>query len=156
MRTVTTAASIAAVMVLVGCSGDEPTAPPTVTVTDTVTATWTAPGRTVTVTVTPAPPETPEADLTQQLTEGHARESWADKVIEVKRIGPRSLEVRTMITDPRGEDGSAAALEALAVCSAALSLLKAAGVDSPSVRVLESDGSTFVHAGIDSPECVES
>lgn len=48
-----------------------------------------------------------------------------------------------------------AATEALAICRATLAAAKDDDVDSPTVRVLEADGTTFAHGGIDGPGCVE-
>lgn len=146
--------TVAALLALAGCSSAEPVEPATDTVTETATATETEAGPTVTETVTEtATPKTEaaeaEGDPTEQFLAEYGRERWADKVIEVTRDS-NSVQVRTTIVDPRGRDGSPAASEALDVCRAALDLF-----DPGSVRVMEADDSTFAHAGIDGPECVE-
>jgi hypothetical protein len=147
--------TLIAALVLTGCAGAEPAAEPstsTVTTTATVTATETA-----TVTVTPKPTASASTsdptDLTARLQ--GAGEVWSDKVLKVRKTGARSYEVTTTVVDPRGRDGSPAATEALAICRATLAAAKDDDVDSPTVRVLEADGTTFAHGGIDGPGCVE-
>lgn len=150
------ALALAALSVLTGCSG-EPAAAPTVTVTTTSTAPAETVTETTTATVTASSTRTTTTaeggDLTQQLK--GAGEPWSEKVLEVRKTGARGYEVVTTVVDPRGSDGSPAASEALAICRATLAAAKGEGVESPSVRVLEADGSTFAHGGIDGPGCVE-
>lgn len=157
-------ATVAALFVLSGCSGAEPTAAPamTQTETETVTETEAAPTETETETVTETASPTSKAaktttakDLTDQLRALADGKPWATKVTKVKRTGAKSAEVATTIVDPRGDAGSPAGTEAVQVCQATMDMLQGDGIDSPTVRVLESDGTTFAHGGIDSPECVE-
>lgn len=149
-------ATAAALLMLAGCSDAEPVAAPTVTHTETATATVTTTGPTETVTETTTGTATPTTegaqaggDPTEAFLAEFGRERWADKVVEVTREG-ESIQVRTTIVDPRGPNGSPAAEEVLDVCRAALEMF-----DPRSLRVMEADDSTFAHAGIDGPECVE-
>ncbi len=62
--------------------------------------------------------------------------SNVDTVSGIEQTGSASVQVNTTIVDPRGEDGSAEAAEALAVCETA-----AAAVDGiQSLTVNEADG----------------
>lgn len=55
---------------------------------------------------------------------------------------PGRIEITTTIVDPRGKNGSKPALDALAICEAAMPLTR--GHDPRYVRVNEKDGSAFV------------
>lgn len=143
-----------AVLLLAGCSAAEPVEPVTETLTETTTATETEAGPTATETVTETATHTAAAetggDPTEEFLAEYGRERWADKVVEVQREGD-SIHVRTTIVDPRdGTTGSPEAGEALDICRAAVEMF-----DPRSVRVMESNDSTFAHAGIDGPQCVE-
>lgn len=154
---------MAALLVLAGCSAAEPT---TETITATVTETEAAEPETVTetVTVTSSPSASSRAkapssssatkasadgDVTDEFMGDHGRQVWSGNVIEVTRAGD-SIIVHTAIVDPRGAAGSTEAEIALEVCRAAVETFV-----PRTVRVLESDDTTFAHAGIDGPECVE-
>ena len=136
-----------AVLMLAGCGAGEPVAAETVTHTAEVTVSTAHPAVTIThtatatVTVTQGP--TGEVvDWRQRLVDANPGATWTRLVSEVE---PRSdgAEIRALIIDPRGEDGSPQAQDALAICEAMRALLKADGMERPSVWVMESDGSTF-------------
>ena len=74
----------------------------------------------------------------------------------MKRVSADQVDVKTSIIDRRGDEGGAAAVEALEVCEAVIDLLQADGESEIKVLVYESDGSTFAYAGSTSNyECVE-
>lgn len=64
-----------------------------------------------------------------------------DQVLKAVETEPGRIEVSTSIVDPRGDDGSAEAQAAIAICQAAV------GLGATYVSVLEEDGSTFVLYG---------
>lgn len=98
------------------------------------------------------------SDLTAQLRAANRGAAWLGAVTEAIETEPGRLEVRTTIVDPRGDDGSPAARQALAVCEAAVDLLARRGADEPRVAVMEDDGTTFVlfgHPLVPDGECGE-
>ena len=176
---------IVAAALVTGCSGGEPsvtvgteTAVETVTetVTEEVTATVTKTAtETVTVEATEAAEPTPAedeepmaADRTTpvvpeddpnydvyELLAANEGADWYQQVRGATRDGSL-LEVETSITDPRGAGGSEEARAAVEVCEAAVTYMRASGEDDPTVRVLESDGSTFVVRGGVFTDCTEA
>ncbi|MFK5689618.1 hypothetical protein ACI3EY_08115 [Ornithinimicrobium sp. LYQ92] len=179
--------AIAAAAVVAGCSGEPSTTvetvteTATVTVTETVTETLTETATaTVTVEATAAAEPTsteedgqeeepaaaerttpvvaeddPNYDVYELLAANEGAE-WYQQVRGATRDA-NLLEVETSITDPRGTSGSAEARAALEVCEAAVTYMEATGESEPTVRVLESDGSTFVvRAGVSGSNCTEA
>lgn len=154
-----TLAPLTVLLLLTGCAGGEPEATATETVTATpepapsVTETATpepAPTVTETVTATPEPEETeaPAEDDGDRTDE--VREIAGDMVTEAIESEPGRFTISTMLIDPRGDDDSPAAQEALAICEAVELELGATHVS-----VMESDDTTFVLLGNSSPECTE-
>lgn len=128
---------VSAVLALAGCStsaneaATTPPAPAATSVAPTPTPTETY------VVGIPSDIATPTGGLTDEL-----RAVAGPQVYEVTENAPGEWEVQTQdIVDPRGEDGSQAALDAIAVCEAAV------GLGATKVSVLESDGTTFVVYG---------
>ncbi len=153
-------AAARALPLLSACSGDTLATVEPSTVTSTVTVTEEA--STVTVTVTAEPttaepsPATEEPTLLERLKSAKGGEPWLSKVLDVMRVSADQVDVKTSIIDPRGGEGSAAAVEALEVCEAVIDLLVTDGESEIKVFVYESDGSTFAYAGSTSNyECVE-
>ena len=97
-------------------------------------------------TSSPAPSSTAAAedpDVTANLVSRANGQPWGATIVEAVRTEPQRLEVQTTIVDPRGDNGSPAALQALEVCRAAVLILTEEGATAPYVRVLEEDGTTF-------------
>ncbi len=148
-------APLAALLLVTSCAG-EGEAEPTPTVTETVAATpEPAPTVTETVTATPEPEESETAEassddagLTSEVQEisGDAGE-W---VMEVVEQSPGQFEILTMLIDPRGEDGSRDAQDAVAICEAVQEELAATHI-----RVMESDETTFAMIDQATGECAE-
>jgi hypothetical protein len=88
---------------------------------------------------------------------------WAPWVVTAQQTEENRIVITTLITDPRGEDGSVAALHAIAICESAVAVLEADGVEMPAVSVMESDDTTFVMyteqdpapAGMTAGQCTE-
>lgn len=77
--------------------------------------------------------------------------SWST-VSAVTETEPGRFEIQTGIVDPRGDDGSPEALEAIAICEAAV------GAGAAYVAVLEADGTHFVlygHPSVPAGACGE-
>ena len=87
------------------------------------------------------------ANFETLLIKANPKASWLKSVASVEEVEPGRLTVSTSIVDPRGANDSPAAKEAIAICKASVSLLKANGVGKPYVAVLESDGTHFVLYG---------
>lgn len=162
-RTAIATAAVGVLALLAGCGG-EPQPIPTVTVEATVTTTARA-TVTATVTVTPEPSATqasPSDDggvVITNVTEVVKAAVGGNALLveSAEQEGEAGhMEIQTTILDPRGEDGSAAAAKAVAICEAVVAELAPAGL-----RVLEGDGSTFVAwmenapAGYESRTCFE-
>jgi hypothetical protein len=81
-----------------------------------------------------------------------ARALTGGSVTDAAEIQPGRIQLDTTIVDPRGEDGSPEALEAIGLCEQAMAI---PGVMH--VSVMEADGTTFVLAGHPSvgDECTE-
>lgn len=146
-------------LALSGCSGDPPAVVEPATVTSTVTVTEEASTVTVTVTAEPTtaePSPTAEETLLEKLKSANSTEPWLSKVLTVTQVSADQVDVETSIIDPRGDEGSLAAVEAIEVCGAVVEVLEAEGESRVKIFVYESDGSTFAYAGNSSNyECVE-
>lgn len=97
-------------------------------------------------------------DLTADLRSANRSAGWLETITAVVETEPGRVEVRTTIVDPRGDDGSPAARQAIAVCEAAVDLLTERGAKKPYVSVMEEDGTTFVlfgHPMVPDGECGE-
>lgn len=150
-------APLSVLALVAGCTSAAESEPaPTETVTATATETVTAspePAPTVTETVTADPEleETEEsaageADLTEEI-----RKAAGDMVREVTQVGQGQYEISTLIIDPREDDGSPEAQEAIEICETVQQELGAA----TSIHVLESDDTIFAWIDPDTGECVE-
>lgn len=95
-------------------------------------------------------------DRTTEVTSGLPK-NLAQAVTKVTETEPGRLEVATTLVDPRGEDGSPEAAEAIKLCEAAMDVLQAEAIAKPYVSVLEKDGTTWVLAGHPTygPDCTE-
>lgn len=76
-----------------------------------------------------------------------------DAITKAEETEPGRISVETSLVDPRGEDGSTAAKQAIEICEAA------AGLDGVTyVSVLEEDGTSWVlfgHPSVPKGECSE-
>lgn len=162
IKGVRTLAPLAAMALVAGCAGGSESEPastvsvtetavpePAPTVTETVTP-EPAPTVTETVTVTPEPEDTGSAPGEEVDRTDEIREIAGDSVREAVETSTGQIVITTSIIDPRGEDGSPEARQAVEICEAVQQEL---GV--PFIRVEESDGTTFVILGTESNECVE-
>lgn len=119
-----------------------PTPSPTPTPTPTPTPSEAAPTTSAPTAAKPAYP----ADVTDALLAGNERQPWASTVISATQLEPAFIEVETTILDPRGgTTGSPEAQAAIDICNAASALLESQGASGISVRVYESNGSTFAY-----------
>ena len=115
---------------------------------------------TMPTTTATTPATTTAIDRTADLTAANPDAPWLATLTTATETEPGRVEVATTITDPRGDNGSPEAQEAIAVCQATVALL---GDTAVYVRVLESDGTSFVLYSVDalpmdlpSNECVEA
>ncbi len=78
--------------------------------------------------------------------------SYANLITSAEETEPGRIEVGTSIVDPRGDNGSPEAQQAIAICEA---VMIATGASY--VNVAEEDGTTFVLAGHPTygPDCTE-
>lgn len=161
MRSTLTATSmVIAVALLAGCSGN-PAPAPTVTVTVSAVP---SPSATPSPKATPTPASTPIP--TPSLTPTPAASAPpvptdVDRTADVRSVAgervtratenyPGEFVVYTDIVDPRGDDGSAEALEAIAICESVRSQL-----GGTNISVREADESTFVTFNPTAPTCIE-
>lgn len=76
-----------------------------------------------------------------------------DAVTKAEESEPGRISVETSLVDPRGEDGSAEARQAIEICEAA------AGIEGVTyVSVLEKDGTSWVlfgHPSVPTGKCAE-
>ncbi|MGP9034897.1 hypothetical protein ACT17S_17730 [Glutamicibacter mysorens] len=76
-----------------------------------------------------------------------------EAITKAEETEPGRISVETSLVDPRGEDGSAEAKQAIEICEAA------AGLDGVTyVSVLEEDGTNWVlfgHPAVPEGECAE-
>lgn len=128
MRNTIALATLATTALLTGCSGDE-------TSEDTRTA-----GEVAASAYAESPEAADDVDLTADLTVG---QPWADAVTSAIQTDPNRVEVDTTIVDPRGENGSPEAQQAIAICQGTVAWLQEQGAVEPHVRVMEADGTTF-------------
>ncbi len=112
-------------LLLAGCGGGDEAAAPEASTTAAAT---TAAG----------------VDRTAELQAAGAGQSWDGVVTSAQETEPGRMVVSTTIVDPRGDDGSPEAQQALGVCQAALALL---GSTVTNIRVDEADGTGFVLYG---------
>lgn len=122
----------------------------------------TAPESTPTVVETQEPTPTveptsePVSNDAAAFMESITAEPWAALVTETDLVDGR-MEIRTTVVDPRGDDGSAEAKTATAICEAGVEFLKGIGTAEPSVSVFEADNTRFILAGhpVFGPTCTE-
>lgn len=93
---------------------------------------------TATTPVTPsvATTTTETTDVTDKVKSAAGQQ--ASKITNA-RVDGNAVIVRTTVVDPRGDKGSPAAQDAIAICEATVNALA-----PKSIRVEESDGTTFV------------
>lgn len=133
--------SLVGALALVGCSGAEESTP-------TATASAQAvelPSPSLTPTPTPTPSQAPSADGSSDLLDQLRAALPADLAAEVTSAELESgsfARVATTLVDPRGDDGSPAAQQAIAICEAAAAL---EGVTD--VNVAEADGTSWILFG---------
>lgn len=89
------------------------------------------------------------ADVTDQIRE--AVGSYANLITSAEEPEPGRIEVGTSIVDPRGDDGTPEAEQAVGICQR----LKNANPDATSIVVYEQDGTTFAIFGSSWPDCTE-
>jgi hypothetical protein len=124
---------------------EAPAATPTPTPSSTPT-----PSASPTPTASPTPSPTPTAaPLIDQLRETAGLDGEA--ITNAEEPQPGWLDIETSIVDPRGDNGSLQAIQAIQICEAG----KYLGYER--VNVFESDGTHFVLAGHPTygPECTE-
>jgi len=96
-----------------------------------------------------APTEAKDVTSDVQKAAGNA----GDAIVKAEETEPGRISVETTLVDPRGEDGSDEAKQAIGICEAA------AGLDGVTyVSVLEKDGTSWVlygHPSVPEGECSE-
>lgn len=147
--------ALSAAVLLAGCAAPE----------DETVETTPTPTPTAEATTEPAPTETTETetaaaetDWTDDLVAAGSGQPWADQVTSAIETEPGRMEISMTIVDPRGEDGSPEAQQAVAACEAAVDLLEDAGAAEVNVAVFEDDGTHFVlygHPRVTEGECGE-
>lgn len=129
--------SLVGALALVGCSGTEESTP-------TVTASAQA-VESPSPSLTPTSSQAPSADGSSDLLDQLRAALPADLAAEVTSAELESgsfARVATTLVDPRGDDGSPAAQQAIAICEAAAAL---EGVTD--VNVAEADGTSWILFG---------
>lgn len=152
-------------LALTGCGGDSQTTTeePDNAASDSATTDATSDAPSTSAQPTTADPSAaPDAgagnDQTKALRSLANGAAWADSLTAATITEPGRLEVATTLVDPRGDDGSPEAQEAIAICEAAVSLLEDQDVSDPYVSVLEDDGTTWIlygHPMVPEGECGE-
>jgi len=100
-----------------------------------------------TASVAAAAPAADDVDVTNEVRASAPGAAWMDAVTTATLTEPNRIVAETTITDPRGDNGSPAAHEAIQVCQGVVAYLQGTGVADPKVSVMEADGSTFVLYG---------
>lgn len=94
-----------------------------------------------------------EPDKTADFTTANANAPWVGQIKSVTETKPGRIRVDTSVVDPRGANGSEAAVTAIAICESTVALF------GPSyVTVLEDDGTNFVlfgHPSVPKGACTE-
>jgi hypothetical protein len=146
-KTLPALATAIAALLLTGCSSSAPqTAPTTATPAQTAASQTAAAPESI-------PSATHEPDKTADFTTANANAPWVDHIKSVTETEPGRISVDTSVVDPRGVNGSGAAVTAIAICESAVALF------GPSyVSVLEDDGTNFVlfgHPSVPKGACTE-
>lgn len=92
--------------------------------------------------------EPPAVDRTAEV-----QKVAGDHVLKAEETDPGRIVVETDLVDPRGEDGSPAAQQAIAVCEAVVQL-----GDVEHVSLMEKDGTSWIlygHPAVPKGECGE-
>jgi len=146
-KTIPALATAIGALLLTGCSSSAPQTAPTIATTSQAAASQTA----------AAPESIPSAnnepDKTADFTTANADAPWVGQIKSVTETEKGRIRVDTSVVDPRGADGSEAAVTAIAICESAVALF------GPSyVSVLEDDGTNFVlfgHSSVPKGACTE-
>lgn len=135
-KTIPALATAIAALLLTGCSSSAPqTAPTTATPAQTAASQTAAAPESI-------PSATNEPDKTADFTTANANAPWVGQIKSVTETEPGRIRVDSSVVDPRGTNGSEAAVTAIAICESAVALF------GPShVSVLEEDGTNFVLFG---------
>jgi hypothetical protein len=146
-KTVPALATAIAGLLLTGCASSTPQTAPT-------TATPAQPAASQTAAAPESiPSPNNEPDKTADFTTANANAPWVGQIKSVTETEPGRIRVDTSVVDPRGANGSEAAVTAIAICESTVALF------GPSyVSVLEDDGTNFVlfgHPSVPKGACTE-
>ncbi len=134
-----------AALLLTGCSSSTPQAAPATPTQTAVSRAAAAPES--------IPSATNEPDKTADFTTANANAPWVGEIESVIETEPGRIRIATSVVDPRGANGSEAAITEIANCESAVALF------GPSyVSVLEDDGTNFVlygHPSVPKGACTE-
>jgi hypothetical protein len=146
-KTIPALATAIAGLLLTGCASSAPqTAPPTATPAQPAASQTAAAPESI-------PSATNEPDKTADFTTANANAPWVGQIKSVTETERGRIRVDTSVVDPRGANGSEAAVTAIAICESTVALF------GPSyVSVLEDDGTNFVlfgHPSVPKGACIE-
>ena len=68
------------------------------------------------------------------------------------------LEIYTSLVDPRGDDGSPEAQQAIVICEAGVEFMSQDAEEDPTISVYEADGTNWIlynHPAVEAGECGE-
>lgn len=110
-----------------------------------------------TVTTVPASAAAPAADVdkTAEFKAANTGAPWIDQVTAATETETGRVRIDTTVVDPKGEDGSAPAKKAIAICEAAVASF---GPSYTNISVMEQDGTHFVlygHPSVPKGACTE-
>jgi hypothetical protein len=132
---------------LTGCTSSAPqTAPTTATPAQTTASQTAAAPESI-------PSTTTGPDKTADFTTANANAPWVRQIKSVTETEPGRIQIDTSVIDPRGANGSDAAMTGIAICESAVALF-----GPIYVSVLEDDGTNFVlfgHPSVPKSACTE-